>query len=67
MYIKTERTVHSLIVIFLLTCKEILSIIPASQKGTNAKYANRSPASYLFKENHYLKSALLDKVTQILE
>lgn len=29
------------------TCKERLSIMPASQNGTKAKYAKRKPASYL--------------------
>jgi hypothetical protein len=33
--------------LFILTRNEIPSMTPASQKGIKAKYAKRSPASYL--------------------
>ena len=39
----------SKVVILLLTCKERVSTMPASQNGTKAKYARRRPASYLCK------------------
>lgn len=33
-----------------LTCNERPSIVPASQNGTNAKYAKKRPAAYLHEE-----------------
>lgn len=54
-----------------LTCKERLSITPASQNGTKAMYAKKRPASYLHwnsKEIYNLKKMLkqTSALTQVL-